>query len=74
MSFLNHFFQLIKKIMDYLEFVITIYIKEGRTQLVIGIGCTGGKHRSVVMTEEISKRLHDNGHQVQFEHRDITKS
>ena len=65
---------LLKKIMDYLEFVIPIYIKEGRTQLIIGIGCTGGKHRSVVMTEEISKRLNDNGHQVQFEHRDIAKN
>ena len=65
---------LLNKILDYLEFVIPIYIKEGRTQLVIGIGCTGGKHRSVVMTEEVSKRLNDNGHKVQFEHRDITKS
>lgn len=65
---------LLKKLMDYLEFVIPIYIKEGRTQLVIGIGCTGGKHRSVVMTEELAKRLNDNGHKVQFEHRDITKS
>ena len=65
---------LLKKITDYLEFVIPIYIKEGRTQLIIGIGCTGGKHRSVVMTEELAKRLNDNGHKVQFEHRDITKS
>lgn len=64
---------LLKKITDYLEFVIPIYIKEGRTQLIIGIGCTGGKHRSVVMTEELAKRLNDNGHKVQFEHRDITK-
>lgn len=65
---------LLNKIMDYLEFVIPIYIKERRTQLIIGIGCTGGKHRSVVMTEELAKRLNDNGHKVQFEHRDITKS
>lgn len=64
---------LLKKIADYLEFVIPIYIKEGRTQLIIGIGCTGGKHRSVVMTEELAKRLNDNGHKVQFEHRDIGK-
>lgn len=64
---------LLKKIIDYLEFVIPIYIKEGRTQLIIGIGCTGGKHRSVVMTEELAKILNDNGHKVQFEHRDIAK-
>ena len=65
---------LLSKIEDYLEFVIPEYIKEGITQLIIGIGCTGGKHRSVVMTEELAKRLNDNGHKVQFEHRDITKS
>lgn len=64
---------LLNKITDYLEFVIPIYIKEGRTQLIIGIGCTGGKHRSVVMTEELARRLNDNGHKVQFEHRDIGK-
>lgn len=64
---------LLKKILDYLEFVIPFYIKEGRTQLIIGIGCTGGKHRSVVMTEELAIRLNENGHKVQFEHRDITK-
>ena len=61
------------KITDYLEFVIPEYIKEGRTQLIIGIGCTGGKHRSVVITEQLADRLNDNGHKVQFAHRDITK-
>ena len=64
---------LLKKILDYLEFVIPFYIKEGRTQLIIGIGCTGGKHRSVVMTEELAIRLNENVHKVQFEHRDLTK-
>ena len=62
---------LITKIMDYLEFVIPEYIKDGRTQLVVGIGCTGGKHRSVVLTEEISKRLTEYGHRIQTAHRDI---
>ncbi len=64
---------LITKIIDYLEFVIPEYIKEGRTQLIVGIGCTGGKHRSVVITEEITKRLIEHGHRVQMSHRDITK-
>ena len=64
---------LIKKIVDYLEFVIPYYIKEARTQLIIGIGCTGGKHRSVVLTEEIATRLNEHGHNVQMEHRDISK-
>ena len=64
---------LIDKIMDYLEFVIPQYIKEGRLQLIVGIGCTGGKHRSVVLTEEITRRLTENGHRVQMSHRDIGK-
>lgn len=62
---------LINKIMDYLEFVIPEYVKDGRAQIVVGIGCTGGKHRSVVLTEEVSKRLTDNGHRIQIAHRDI---
>ena len=65
--------KLIDKIMDYLEFVIPEYIKERRAQLIIGIGCTGGKHRSVVIAEEITKRLIESGHRVQLAHRDITK-
>ena len=64
---------LITKIMDYLEFVIPQYIKERRAQLIIGIGCTGGKHRSVVIAEEIAKRLTESGHRVQLAHRDIRK-
>lgn len=62
---------LINKIVDYLEFVIPEYVKEGRTQLIVGIGCTGGKHRSVVVTEELTKRLTENGHRIQTSHRDI---
>jgi len=64
---------LIGKIIDYLEFVLPGYIKEGRTQLIIGIGCTGGKHRSVVISEEVTKRLTEHGHRVQIAHRDIGK-
>ena len=64
---------LITKIMDYLDFVIPEYIKERRAQLIIGIGCTGGKHRSVVIAEEIAKRLTESGHRVQLSHRDIRK-
>lgn len=64
---------LLDKIMDYLEFVIPQYIKEGRIQLIVGIGCTGGKHRSVVLAEEITKRLQATGHRAKISHRDIGK-
>jgi UPF0042 nucleotide-binding protein len=64
---------LISKLVSYLEFAIPLYIKEDRTQLIVGIGCTGGKHRSVVVAEELATRLNDSGHKVQIEHRDILK-
>lgn len=64
---------LISKLVSYLEFAIPFYIKEARTQLIVGIGCTGGKHRSVVVAEELATRLNDSGHKVQIEHRDILK-
>lgn len=59
------------KAYDMLEFLIPNYIKEGKSQLVISIGCTGGRHRSVTLAEELYKRLSENGHHVIVEHRDI---
>src|SRR5699024_8918693 len=60
----------VDKVMDLLEFLINNYIKEGKTQLVIGIGCTGGKHRSVAIANEIKNRLSKNGHRTITFHRD----
>ena len=45
--------QFLTKLTDMVEFLIPNYISEGKTQLVIGIGCTGGKHRSVTLANEI---------------------
>jgi len=61
----------IEKLQDMLEFLIPNYIKEGKRQLIISIGCTGGRHRSVAISDEIFKRLKNNNHQVNIEHRDI---
>lgn len=60
----------VDKLIDMVKFLIPHYIKEGKTQLIIGIGCTGGRHRSVAITEEIEKRLNDKGHRAVAEHRD----
>ncbi|MCF6465552.1 RNase adapter RapZ [Clostridium sp. Cult2] len=60
----------VDKLMDMLEFLIPNYIKEGKTQLIIGIGCTGGKHRSVAIANEIEKRLKENEHRAIVSHRD----
>ncbi len=62
------------KLIDLCEFLIPNYIKEGKNQLVIAIGCTGGKHRSVTLANELHHHLKDNGHSVIIAHRDIDKS
>lgn len=60
----------VDKTIDLLEFLIPNYIKEGKTQLVIGIGCTGGRHRSVAIANEIARRLKKSGHRAIASHRD----
>lgn len=62
--------EFIKKVTDMLEFLIPYYIKEGKTQLIIAIGCTGGRHRSVVMANAIYDFLKDS-HNTEIIHRDI---
>ncbi|CRZ35180.1 UPF0042 nucleotide-binding protein [Herbinix hemicellulosilytica] len=63
----------LNKLEDMLAFLIPHYISEGKNQLVICIGCTGGKHRSVTLTNEISERMAGLGYAVKTEHRDIGK-
>jgi len=63
----------LEKLFDMVQYLIPFYIREGKTQLVIGIGCTGGKHRSVAFTDELAGMLKANGHRVTVDHRDIDK-
>lgn len=63
----------IKKLEDMLDFLIPYYVREGKSYLVIGIGCTGGRHRSVVLTENLHRTLTGKGHRVVIEHRDINR-
>lgn len=65
----------IDKLEDMLNFLIPNYIAEGKNQLVISIGCTGGKHRSVTLANEIYKRMQSEtaGYGLKIEHRDIGK-
>ena len=58
---------------DMLKFLIPNYIKEGKYNLVIGIGCTGGKHRSVTITNALAEKLKQLPYPVKVEHRDITR-
>ncbi len=61
----------ISKSIDLVEHMIPGYISEGKSNLVIGIGCTGGRHRSVAISEEIHKLLLSLNHRVVLSHRDI---
>jgi RNase adapter protein RapZ len=63
-----------KKAKDLLDFLLPCYIKEGKSQLVVAVGCTGGKHRSVVIGEQLSDFISKLEYQVTLEHRDIDKS
>jgi UPF0042 nucleotide-binding protein len=58
---------------EMVEFVIPRCIKEGKTQLVVAIGCTGGRHRSVAMAEALKERLVLARHRVAIEHRHISE-
>lgn len=65
--------QFLDKLEDMLLFLIPMYISEGKNQLVISIGCTGGKHRSVTLVNELAERLNKTEYGLKVEHRDIDR-
>lgn len=65
--------EFMNKIVDLLEFLIPNFIKEGKNGLVVAVGCTGGKHRSVTLANGIYKELQSLPYSVRIEHRDIEK-
>ena len=58
-----------ERFLDFLRFALPYYDAEGRYRLTIGLGCTGGRHRSVAMTEAAAKALRQDGYVVGVEHR-----
>ena len=58
------------KLLDFMTFLLPQYMKEGKAQLIIGIGCTGGRHRSVAIADRLAGFLRDQGYNVTVEHRD----
>ncbi|MBR4183050.1 MAG: RNase adapter RapZ [Lachnospiraceae bacterium] len=66
--------EFLDKLEDMVRFLLPQYIREGKNQLVIGIGCTGGKHRSVSIARALSERLKgDEEYGLKTEHRDIKR-
>ena len=64
---------LFDKLKDLIDYLIPLYVQEGKSQLVIAFGCTGGKHRSITFAELMADHLIDKDYKVQKYHRDITK-
>ncbi|MEE1263632.1 RNase adapter RapZ [Ruminococcus sp.] len=56
-----------------LDFAVPLYLKEGKSELVVGIGCTGGKHRSVTVARIFEAHFHALGYRIVIQHRDIDK-
>jgi UPF0042 nucleotide-binding protein len=59
------------KVNDLLELILPAYVQEGRSYFTIGIGCTGGRHRSVALAGHIAERIAEMGYQLRVTHRDI---
>ena len=65
--------KLLEKLTDLIDYLIPLYIHEGKSQLVIAFGCTGGKHRSVTFAEKMYKHLSDKKVKCRICHKDIKK-
>jgi UPF0042 nucleotide-binding protein len=64
--------EFLSKVKDLLDFLIPRYAEEGKSYLTIAIGCTGGRHRSVALAEEIGEHLRASGVDTTVHHRDVS--
>lgn len=65
--------EFLDRVTGLLEYLLPHYVNEGKSYLTIGFGCTGGQHRSVMMVEEMARRLKRAGYQVKTVHRDMPR-
>ncbi len=56
-----------------LDFALPLYVREGKRYLTVALGCTGGRHRSVVLADELQRRLDNHGYPVRVQHRDVSR-
>lgn len=66
--------ELLNKLVELLDFLNPLYIKEGKSQIVFAIGCTGGNHRSVAIAEALKEHFEKKWDNVSVNHRDISRS
>ena len=65
--------EFVKRLIDWLDYSLPLYLKEGKSELVVGIGCTGGKHRSVTIAELLDIYFMEKGYKCIVQHRDVKK-
>ena len=65
--------EFVKRTLNLLDFSVPLYLKEGKSELVVGIGCTGGKHRSVTVARELEQHFLALGYRCLIQHRDVEK-
>ncbi len=65
--------EFLDRLTNLLLYLLPHYVEEGKSYLTIGFGCTGGQHRSVMMAEEMSRRLAESGYEVKAIHRDMPR-
>ncbi len=59
------------KLYDFMDFLVPQYVNEGKSNLIIGIGCTGGQHRSVTIANQLGEFLRAKGYRIVVDHRDV---
>ncbi|HEV7500642.1 MAG TPA: RNase adapter RapZ, partial [Vicinamibacteria bacterium] len=64
----------LKRLDDFLSYVIPRYVKEGKSYLTIAIGCTGGRHRSVMIANAVAEKLARHGYPIRVRHRDLSQA
>jgi UPF0042 nucleotide-binding protein len=65
---------LFERLADLCRYLLPLYDQEGKAYLTIGIGCTGGRHRSVAIAEALAALLRRDGRELNVEHRDLGRS
>lgn len=65
--------EFMEKLNNMMEFLVPLYIEEGKVSLTVAIGCTGGKHRSVTLANKLGEHMQTLGYEVKFNYRDIGK-
>ena len=65
--------ELLRRYEGFLEYALPLYVKEGKSQLTIAVGCTGGKHRSITFARKIAEYCKQLGYQTGIQHRDAAR-